>query len=142
IDAGVQDSVIFLGPFHEYEIPDAFAACDVFLFPNEEQTWGLTPMEAMAAGRAVIVSRGSGVHEVLQDGVTALLVPPREPSIIASKLELLLRNPKLREDLAQRGQQYVLGRFSWDNYARDMHSIFEQALSAANSSVNDEVRVC
>ena len=39
--------VVFSGPLSECQIPDAFAACDTFLFPNEEQTWGLTAMEAM-----------------------------------------------------------------------------------------------
>lgn len=138
--AGIEDLVIFTGPLDEGEVRDAFAGCDVFLFPNEEQTWGLTVMEAMAAGCPVIVSKGSGVHEVLQDRVTALLVSPRDPAGIASKLELLLHDSELRRELAQRGQSYVLGRFSWGNYARDMLAVFEETLSA-KKSVNHEARV-
>lgn len=71
-----------------------FAAADVFVFANERQTWGLAPLEAIAARTPVIVSRGAGVHEVLdgRDGVQ--LVDPRSPDQIAAALERVRANPE------------------------------------------------
>jgi glycosyltransferase involved in cell wall biosynthesis len=122
----VQDAVAFAGPVPEAEVPDFYAASDVFLFPNEEQTWGLVVIEAMAAGKPVVVSTGSGVHEVLEDNKTALKVPPRDPDAIANKLEFLYRNPTLRGTLAESGREYSLSRFSWERYAHEMVDAFDQ----------------
>jgi glycosyltransferase involved in cell wall biosynthesis len=127
----VEEQVIFAGPVHEAEIADFYAAADVFVFPNVDQTWGLVVIEAMAAGLPVVVSTGSGVHEVLEDEKTALKVPPREPLAIAEKLELLARNPAFRNSLADSGRQYVLSRFSWERYTQDMVEFFRQSQLAA-----------
>src|SRR5260370_2397637 len=51
----------------EADLEDAFARADVFLFANEQQAWGLAPLEAMLRSLPVIVSRGAGVGEVLVD---------------------------------------------------------------------------
>lgn len=126
---GLADAVIFADMIPEPEVASCYAACDVFLSPNENQTWGLAVIEAMAAGRPVIVSTGSGVHEVLKDGTTALFVPPRDPAAIAAKVELLVRDPSLRGNLGRQGRQYVLERFSWERYASDMESLFAEAVS-------------
>jgi len=131
LELKVQDAVVFAGSVSEAEVNDYYAASDVFLFPNVEQTWGLVVIEAMSAGKPVVVSTGSGVHEVLEDNKTAMKVPPRDPEAIARKLELLYRDPTLRQALARSGRDYCLTRFSWERYAQDMVDAFEQ--SQANS---------
>lgn len=69
------------------ELRDHYAAADVFVFPNELQTWGLAPIEAIAAGVPVIVSRGAGVHEVLEGRPGVQVVDPRRPDEIAAAIE-------------------------------------------------------
>jgi hypothetical protein len=127
----VQDLVVFAGPVSETEVNDYYAAADVFLFPNVNQTWGLVVIEAMAAGKPVVVSTGSGVHEVLEDHKTALKVPPYDPDAIAERLELLYRNPRLRAALADSGKNYSRKRFSWERYAQEMMDAFEQAQTSS-----------
>lgn len=68
------------------ELLDAYAAADVFLFPNQNQTWGLAPLEALAAGTPVIVSSGAGVHEVLVGRPGVQIVPPERPDALAAAL--------------------------------------------------------
>ena len=123
----IQDVVVFAGPVPEEEVADYFAAADVFLFPSVNQTWGLVVIEAMAAAKPVVVSTGSGVHEVLEDNRTAMKVLPYSPDAVADKLELLYRDPRLREALAEAGRNYVLSRFSWERYAAGMIDAFAQA---------------
>jgi D-inositol-3-phosphate glycosyltransferase len=123
----VEDSVIFTGRVSEAEVADFYAAANVFLFPNVDQTWGLVVIEAMAAGLPAIVSTGSGVHEVLEDNRTALKVPPRDPAAIAEKLQSLAVDPAFRESIAKAGKQYVLERFSWERYTEDMVELFRQS---------------
>ena len=59
---------------------------DAYVFPNERQTWGLAPLEALAGGTPVVLSTGAGVHEVLQDRPGVWTVPPRDPPAIAGAL--------------------------------------------------------
>lgn len=115
----------------ETEVPEYYSACDVFAFPNDHQSWGMAPLEALACGSPVIVSRGSGVHEVLADGETALLVPPREPAAIARALVSLSRNPELARKIACQGRQFALREFSWRRYAAQMIDLFRATLEAA-----------
>ena len=119
------------GSIPDAELTDYYSASDVFVFPNDHQTWGLAPLEALACQRPVIVSRGSGVHEVLTDGETALLVPPRDPPAIARALRTLMENPALASRLACQGRAWVEKEFSWERYATQMIELFEEALEAA-----------
>ena len=68
------------------ELRDAYSAADVFVFPNVRQTWGLAPLEALASGTPVIVSRGAGVHEVLDGRPGVTVVPQEDPGALAEAL--------------------------------------------------------
>jgi glycosyltransferase involved in cell wall biosynthesis len=119
------------GSIPDKELADYYSACDVFVFPNDHQAWGLAPLEALSCRRPVIVSRGSGVHEVLTEGETALLVPPRDPAAIARALRTMRENPALASRLARQGRAWVEKEFSWGRYASHMVELFEEALEAA-----------
>jgi len=126
----MEAAVVFTGGFSENELKQFYDACDVFLFANDEQTWGLAVVEAMACGKPVIVSTGAGVHEVLEDGKNALLVPPRSPEAIATRIELLMRDPALSHRLGETGRIFVREHFSWSRYARDMVGLFKKAMAS------------
>ncbi len=117
----------------EDELADYYSASDVLVFPNDHQAGGLAPLEALACRRPVIVSRGSGVHEVLVDGETALLVPPRDPAALARAIRALMESPALAERIAQQGREFVARELSWGNYAAQMLELFEETLEAAGS---------
>jgi len=106
------------------ELKDAYAAADVFVFPNQRQTWGLAPLEALAAGTPVIVSTGAGVHEILGGRPGVLSVPPEAPAALAAAL---------REALAGRGRSDVAATRDWlrrelssESYARRMEAVFQR----------------
>lgn len=101
-----------------------YAACDAFIFPNDRQTWGITPIELMSMGKPVIVSRGAGVHEVLDDEKTALLYPARDTEALAEDMKLLLTDEKQRHRLAKAGQALATTTFSWEKYAEEMAGVF------------------
>jgi glycosyltransferase involved in cell wall biosynthesis len=126
---GVRQHVTFTGAVPEASLPLYYNACDAFIFPNENQTWGLAVVEALACGRAVIVSTGCGVSEVLTDGVDALLVPPRRPDLIALRLGRLMDDADLRRRLGEAGQRLVERELSWRRYAQRMLIAFEEALA-------------
>jgi len=119
-ECGVNDKVIFAGKVEDTEIRDVYCACDAFLFPNENQTWGLAVLEAMACGRPVLVSTGAAVHEVLTDGEDAVLFPARDPASLAGKIKLLMTQPEMRSAIAESGMKLVREKFNYDRFARDV----------------------
>ena len=126
-ELGVQGRVTFAGRVAEEEIRDFYCACDVFLFPNEQQTWGLAVLEAMACGCPVLVSQGAAVHEVLTDNENAILFPARTPKALAEKIELLATQPLLRQRIAQAGMTLARTTYNWDRFANQISQICDQA---------------
>ncbi|MBI5151191.1 MAG: glycosyltransferase family 4 protein [Candidatus Pacebacteria bacterium] len=116
--------ITFLGKVSESELNEQYERADIFVFPNHNQTWGLSVFEAMLHGCACIVSKTAGAHEVLKDGQNVLLIQPKKPLDLAEKLLLLLRSTTLRKSLAKEGFQFVQKNISWDKYAKDMTVIF------------------
>ena len=129
-ERGVERHVTFTGSVPESELPAYYHACDVYVHPNEEQTWGLAVTEAMACGKPAVVSTGAGVHEVLSDEMDALLVPPRQPEAIAGALERLIADEAFRRRLGSHGRRFVETTLSWRRYAESMLTVFHEAVTA------------
>jgi glycosyltransferase involved in cell wall biosynthesis len=120
---GVEDRVTFAGKVEDDEVRDFYCACDAFLFPNENQTWGLAVLEAMACGSPVLVSGGAAVHEVLTDNENALLFPPRAPAQLAEKIQYLIEHPAERNRIAQAGMALVRTRYNWKEFGLQVAEI-------------------
>lgn len=131
LEHGLTEQVCFAeGNIPEAEIPDYYSSCDVFVFPNDEQSWGMAPLEALACGRPVVVSRGSGVQEVLEDGETALLVPARRPEDVAGAILRLKHDPALRERIRCKGRQLVAHHLSWGHSVGQMEVLLNRVTGA------------
>jgi colanic acid/amylovoran biosynthesis glycosyltransferase len=88
-------------------------------------------MEAMSAGIPVVASRLSGIPELVEDGVSGLLVPARDPAALASALRRLHDDPALRRRLAQKGREKVLAEFDVRKNAAELVRRFQTARPAA-----------
>lgn len=130
----ITERVTFAGAVDESELKLYYHACDAFLFPNENQTWALAVIEAMACGKPAVVSRGAAVQEVLEDGKTAFLVPPRDPGAIAAALRRLIDDPALAMEVGENGRRFVAASFSWRRYAESMLAIFEQHVAKGRAA--------
>jgi glycosyltransferase involved in cell wall biosynthesis len=123
---GLENDVIFTGKVEDDEVRDFYCACDAFLFPNENQTWGLAVLEAMACGALVLVSQGAAVHEVLTDNQNAVLFPARDPKTLAQKVDRLIRQPEERIRIAQAGMFLVRTQYNWEEFARQVSALCSQ----------------
>jgi len=124
-----------LASIPEHEMADYYSAADALIYLAENQCWGLGIFEAIACDLPVIVSRACGAHEVLEHGVTAMLVESRRPEAIARAVSDLIEAPGLAQKLTREARNRVLARYTWEAYARNMLQIFEQVLA------NDAERV-
>jgi len=118
---GISEHVKFTGYYPE--IKDIYAITDILCLPSLMEGMGLVLMEAMAFGRPVVASRVGGIPEVVEDGVTGVLVPPADPDRLASALLGLLDGPQKASAMGEIGRRKVQ-RFSVDNMVRETENLY------------------
>lgn len=103
------------GWFTQETLPQLYARLDVCVVPSIwAEPCGIVALEAMAAGRPVIVSRLGGLQHLVIDGQTGFIVPPGDPHALAERLEFLLDHPEERLRMGIRGRRLVQERYTWD----------------------------
>lgn len=109
--------VFFTG--HRTDIPHAMAALDVAVHcSNSPEPFARVVIEAMASGRPVIAMNEGGVPEIVEDGHSGVLVPPRDPERLASAIVDLLQDPEKRAAMGQAARRRVETRFSIESNVR------------------------
>ncbi len=111
---GVEDRVRFLGRVSQENLPNLYAACDVFVLPSVSrlEAFGIVALEAMATGKPVVVADIPGVREVIEDGREGLLADPVNPRDLAARIQALLADPARAREMGRRGREKVLSTFS------------------------------
>jgi len=116
--AGLAERVRFLGPVPHEELPRLLAVSDVLVATSfASETFGIALVEAQACGVPVVASRFGGFPEVVQDGVTGLLVPPQDPAALAGALREVLADPARRSRMGAAGRRWVAEQFHWERVA-------------------------
>jgi glycosyltransferase involved in cell wall biosynthesis len=126
-DLGIADRVVFAG--HRTEVPDLLGALDVFCISSLYEGTPLALFEAMAAGRAIVSTAVDGCQEVLEDGVTGILVPPAEPRALADGLERVLGDSALRQALGRRALA-ASRRYDVGECVDQMQAFYDELLAA------------
>ncbi len=109
-ELGVEERVRFLG--EREDVADLLAVCDVFALPSLYEGLPVSVLEAMAAERVVVATAVGGTGEAIVDGVSGLLVPPKDPGALAAALARVLSDERLRSRLAGAGRARVASHFS------------------------------
>jgi glycosyltransferase involved in cell wall biosynthesis len=123
VRGGVHDDVRFLGFIPIEMLRVFYDAAKIFVFPSLYEGFGLPPLEAMAHGTPVVTSNTTSLPEVV--GNAAVLVNPENVFEIMRALHRVLLDQPLRDKLKQRGYEQVQ-RFSWDDSARRILSVYEE----------------
>jgi glycosyltransferase involved in cell wall biosynthesis len=98
-------------------LPSVYERSDVLVLPSLIEGFGLTPLEAMASGRPVIVSAHSLGPDVVEEGTSGYVVPIRDSAAIAERLRELHANPAMRERMGEAARRRAQ-RFTWEEYGR------------------------
>jgi len=117
---GLNKHVKFLGFVAESEKVDFYRRCTLVVNCSRKEGWGLTTIEANACGTVVVASDVHGLRDSVKDGVTGFLFPFGDHLVLADKMEILLKNPEIREKM----QNDALARaqsFNWDQTALDTY---------------------
>ncbi|RLJ09181.1 MAG: hypothetical protein DRP15_04145, partial [Candidatus Aenigmatarchaeota archaeon] len=126
-DMSLEKWIKFEGGVDEEEITRYYNSCCIFVLPSihRSEAFGIAQLEAMSSGKPVISTRikGSGVPWVNQDGVTGLVVPPRDPERLAKAILNLLGNNVMRKKMGKNARKKALS-FSWETIAKKTIKVY------------------
>jgi glycosyltransferase involved in cell wall biosynthesis len=126
-ERGIADRITATGRLSRSDLLAEYAAADVFVLPSHFDAFPFVLLEAMAAGLPIVASRVGGVAEVVIDGETGLLVPPRRPRELAEALSRLVSDPARARRLGSAGRERVR-RYSWERIVPLYLSLYAEAL--------------
>lgn len=134
INNNLTNKVIYLGSEYgkgKYEI---LAKSDVLVFPTKNDIWGNVILEAMQFSIPVIATVEGAIPEIIDDRVTGFLVDKDSPDQIADKLEILIKNPKLRELMGKAGRKKYEKKYTFQKFEENMMNVFKDVLININGA--------
>ena len=131
---GLGGQVIFTG--HRDDIEDVIAAFDIAVMASYESE-GIPQfaLQAMAAGKPMVGTLSGGIPEVIQDGVTGLLVPPKDPEAMAAAFEKLLSTEGLAGKMGVAAREAVKNNFSFEGMLDKIEGLYEGLLNSSGGGV-------
>ncbi|HEY1317927.1 MAG TPA: glycosyltransferase family 4 protein [Gaiella sp.] len=131
-DLGLARSCLFVG--YQEEVAPWYAICDAVVLTSASEGTPVTIIEALAAGRPVVATDVGGVRDVVDDGETGFLVPPRNTQALAERLRALAADPALRTAMGEAGRARVLERYAVDRLVRDVDALYRELLATTSAT--------
>lgn len=134
VTLGVKDRIIFHGYINQkshfqdyYRILSGF---DVFCIPSilDSETFGVAAVEACSCGIPVVASRIGGLTEVIEDGITGMLVPAKDHVQISKAIEKLIVDPELKMRMGKEARSRTEAHYNWDESVNKMLSVYKKVL--------------
>ncbi len=118
-------NVSFLGKIKNDEVAHYYSKMDIVVIPSLQESFGVAAVEALACQKAVVASNVGGLPEIILDNKTGLLCPPKSAQCLANKIELFIKNPKLKQKLAINGKELVFKQYNWKNNVDLMYQHYQ-----------------
>lgn len=113
-------------PGFRSDILGCIKGLDLFVMSSVTEGLGTSLLDAMACARPIVATRTGGIPEVVEDGVTGVLVPPRDAPALARAIVALLSNAPRRQELAAAGLDRVRARFTVERMVADTATVYER----------------
>ena len=122
--AGLGSRIVITGELPIQDVQRWYQRLTIYAFTSRNEGFGLTLIEAMAAGAALVASRAGAAELVVEDGVTGVLVPPGDADALVAALEPLMRDPTACAAMGARARDRVLTDFSLDAEANRIAQVY------------------
>ncbi|MBC8526083.1 MAG: glycosyltransferase [Candidatus Cloacimonetes bacterium] len=129
-DLGLSNVIGFKGYISHDLVPEKFQCFDIAVFPSisDSESFGVAAIEAQACGVPVVVSNVGGLPEVVNNGKTGFVVPPKDSYIIAKKILYLYENKNIRKKMGNTARKFVIENYVWENNAKIMSDKYLELL--------------
>jgi mannosyltransferase len=122
--AGLTSRIVMTGELSIEEVQRWYQRLTIYAFTSRNEGFGLTLIEAMSVGAALVASRAGAAELVVEDGVTGVLTPPGDVDALVAALEPLMRDPTSAAAMGKRGRARVLEEFSLDAEANRIAEVY------------------
>jgi mannosyltransferase len=129
--ANLTNQVKFLGKVEFNSLPDLYRSMDIVCAVSRNEGYGLTPLEAMASGVAVLTSEAGAWKDIIENGIQGYCVPTGDVNAIQEKLELMLDDPKKLTEMGKAGRTHVEKHYTNKKEAEQLCEFFKE-LSSLN----------
>lgn len=129
--------VRFVGLVAHRDVPQYYGRADIYVNPSYYESFGVSILEAMAAGVPVVAAEGGAVTELISDGHSGLIVKAGSPSAIADAVIKLVTNPSLRQSISRVARETVWKRFSWETICSVLMQMYRELLTATPSIASE-----
>jgi len=123
----LEKRVEYLGRVEEQEKLELLRTCLFLAMPSRFEGWGITAVEANAAGKAVLGTQIRGLSEAVENNQTALLIEPERIDQLASAMDSLVEGEDLRRRLGRQGREWAR-KFSWESIAEEQLAFYQTVL--------------
>jgi len=131
IKEGHLEKHVFLAGFRP-DILSVHKAFDVFVMSSVTEGLGTSLLDAMACGKPIVATTAGGMPEVVADGQTGILVPPRDDEALAAAIVTLLGDARLRASMGEAGERRVRERFSSERMVQDTLELYRRVAMHAH----------
>ena len=138
-DLGIDDRVVFTG--WRRDLPRICADLNVLVVSSDNEGTPVSAIEAMAAGCPVVATRVGGLPDLIDDGRTGRLVPPRDADALASAVLSLLRSPPAAREMGNNAREFVRQRFAVRRLFGDMDHLYTELLEEKAIAIPTTERV-
>jgi mannosyltransferase len=125
-DAGLTSRIVITGELSIEEVQRWYKRLTIYAFTSRNEGFGLTLIEAMAVGAALVASRAGAAELVVEDGITGVLTPPGDVDALVAALEPLMRDPAAATAMGARARARVVDKFSLDAEADAIASVYRK----------------
>jgi glycosyltransferase involved in cell wall biosynthesis len=128
----ISDSVRFLG--HRNDIPTIMASLDLLVHPTSGEGFGLVLLEAMTQATPIVATRVGALPEIVEDGVTGVLVPPRDAPALSASIERMLGDSAILRSMGDAGRQRFERLFTINRMVTETLEVYEKLLDGRCAS--------
>jgi mannosyltransferase len=126
--AGLQSRIVITGEIEIEEVQRWYQRLTIYAFTSRNEGFGLTLIEAMSSGAALVASRAGAAEFVVEDGVTGVLTPPGDVDALVAALEPLMRDPAAAAAMGIRARARVLEKFSLAAEANAIAAVYRSLI--------------
>lgn len=126
--AGLQSRIVITGELAIEEVQRWYKRLTIYAFTSRNEGFGLTLIEAMSAGSALVAARAGAAEFVVEDGVTGVLTPPGDVDALVAALEPLMQDPARAVAMGKAARTRVLERFSLDAEAAAIADVYRRLI--------------
>ena len=133
----LQHTVFYVGKKFGKEKISYLEQADIFVFPTfyHNETFGLVNLEAMQYGLPVISTEEGAIPEIVEDGVTGFIISKKNAFELSSKIEFLIKNPKIRKEMGTNGQKKFKSLFTLEKFEENFVQTIQNVIQVNSGPV-------